>query len=89
MERKVARKSATNHCKMCGEEVVIGHYGPNEIVLGPRYPTFAAAAWDKEYPDNGDRLFVSLARVEHRATCKGKRSAKALKDSVPEKVSTD
>lgn len=78
-----------HHCKVCGEEVIIGRYGPNEIILDPRYPTFAAAAFDKGHPQNGDRLFVSLARVEHRATCKGKRSAKVLKDSAPEKVSTD
>lgn len=60
-------------CEQCGRSVIAGLYGTQEILLDPEARCFAAVAEHHIYAEDGDKLFLSLALVEHRAVCPGTR----------------
>lgn len=71
-------------CTVCGQALVRVTYGPegaqHTLLLSAEVPCFAAAAFDTVEPQDGDKVFKSLALPLHSATCpgqrKGQRSAK-------------
>ena len=71
-------------CNACGKTVIAGKFGnPKDknnpgrtILLDPEARCYAAVALDHDYAEDGDKLFMSLALVEHSAVCKGSEAVK-------------
>ena len=66
-------------CKACGKTVIAGKFGNGKevpiqtILLDPEARCFAAVAEGRVYAEDGDKLFLSLALVEHKTVCRGRQ----------------
>lgn len=76
-------------CTACGQTLVRVTYGPegaaHVLLLSAEVPCYAVAAFDALDPQDGDRVFRSLALPLHSATCPGQRARQKKGESKAEK----
>ena len=59
-------------CNVCGRGVLRVTLGNGAtVLLDERYRCYASVHDGQTWPEDGDRAFLSLARVEHQAVCPG------------------
>ena len=64
-------------CPQCHHDVITATYGPKTVVLDPHFKAYACIDEHHIYPEEGDKVFLSTALVEHSAVCSGERKAQA------------
>jgi hypothetical protein len=56
-------------CPDCRRAVVRVTHGATTLVLDPQYQAYAAVEEHRLFPEDGDRVFLTLGLVEHHAVC--------------------
>jgi hypothetical protein len=60
-------------CEHCGQAVIRTTYAGQPLLLDPGPLTYAAVDEHPVWPEEGMRVFRSLALVDHRAVCPATR----------------
>ncbi len=64
-------------CPACGHDVISVLYGTERLLLDPTPKAYVVVDEHKVYAEDGDRVFLSTALVDHRVLCTGQRRQQA------------
>jgi hypothetical protein len=60
-------------CQHCKHDVITVTYGPTTLLLDPHLTAYAAVEEHHQWPEDGDRVFLTTGLVEHSAVCPQQR----------------
>jgi len=65
-------------CPACkSQDVITGRLGTETVLLSPHFRTYIALEEHHIFPEDGDRVCLSTALVEHAAVCTARRQQQA------------